>query len=159
VGKSPSCHKLGLGVREIRVGAGTARTGADVMACGAGAAGPAPDVRHQPTGISKPKIRISHVIPKTSRISQLIPKKTQGYPKLSPKKNFKKGYPFLERKKSGYPCIVQDIPFYWFIFRDIPMSGISQQKLAIFGSAQDILTYTILIPRVYFPHEESTPVG
>ena len=52
VGKSPSCHKLGLGVREIRLAAGT---GADVMVCGAGAAGPAPDVRHQPPGNSKPK--------------------------------------------------------------------------------------------------------
>jgi len=34
-------------VREISVAAGT---GADVMAGGAGAAGPAPNVRHQPPG-------------------------------------------------------------------------------------------------------------
>ena len=47
VGMSPVCRALGLGVREIRVAAGT---GADVMAGGAGAAGPTPDVRHQPPG-------------------------------------------------------------------------------------------------------------
>ena len=45
VGKSPHRRALGLGVREISVAAGT---GADVMAGGAGAAGPAPDVRQQP---------------------------------------------------------------------------------------------------------------
>ena len=47
VGMSPDCCALGLGVREISVAAGT---GADVMAGGAGAAGAAPDVRHQPPG-------------------------------------------------------------------------------------------------------------
>ena len=47
VGMSPVCRALGLGVREISVAAGT---GADVLACGAGAAGPTPDVRHQPPG-------------------------------------------------------------------------------------------------------------
>ena len=47
VGMSPDCRALGLGVREISVAAGT---GADVMAGGAGAAGAAPDVRHQPPG-------------------------------------------------------------------------------------------------------------
>ena len=47
VGKSPDCRKLGLGVLEISIAAGT---GADVMAGGAGAAGPAPDVLHQPPG-------------------------------------------------------------------------------------------------------------
>ena len=47
VGKSAPCHALGLGVREIRVAAGT---GADVMAGGAGAARPTQDVRHQPPG-------------------------------------------------------------------------------------------------------------
>jgi len=47
VGKSPHCRALGLGVWEISVAAGT---GADVMAGGAGAAGAAPDVRHQPPG-------------------------------------------------------------------------------------------------------------
>ena len=47
VGMSAPCRALGLGVREIRVAAGT---GADVMAGGAGAAGPTPDVRHQPPG-------------------------------------------------------------------------------------------------------------
>ena len=47
VGMSPVCRALGLGVREISVAAGA---GADVLACGAGAAGPAPDVRHPPPG-------------------------------------------------------------------------------------------------------------
>ena len=73
VGMSPTCSKLGLGVREIRVGAGT---GADVMAGGAGAAGPAPDVRHQPPGISKPKLGYPKLSQKNLRISQVIPKKT-----------------------------------------------------------------------------------
>ena len=51
VGMSPDCRALGLGVREISVAAGT---GADVMAGGAGAAGPAQDVRHsRPTGLSR----------------------------------------------------------------------------------------------------------
>ena len=47
VGKLPHHRALGLSVREISVAAGT---GADVMASGAlaGAAGAAPDVRHQP---------------------------------------------------------------------------------------------------------------
>ena len=43
MGKSPHCLALGLGVREIRV---AARTGADVMAGGASAAGAAPVVLH-----------------------------------------------------------------------------------------------------------------
>ena len=43
--KNSRVHTLGLGVREISVAAGT---GADVLACGAGTAGPTPDVRHQP---------------------------------------------------------------------------------------------------------------
>ena len=46
-------------MREISVGAGT---GADVMAGGAGAAGPATDLRHQPPGISHSKQRISQNI-------------------------------------------------------------------------------------------------
>ena len=41
------CRKVGLGVLEISI---AACTGADVMAGGAGAAGAAPDVRHQPQG-------------------------------------------------------------------------------------------------------------
>ena len=48
IGMTPDCRALGLGVREISVAAGT---GADVMAGGAGAAGPAPvppNVCHQP---------------------------------------------------------------------------------------------------------------
>ena len=44
---SLQCRALGLGVREISIAAGT---GADVMAGGAGAAGPAPDVHHQQPG-------------------------------------------------------------------------------------------------------------
>ena len=42
-----SAVKVGHGVLAISVAAGT---GADVMAGGAGAAGPTPDVRHQPPG-------------------------------------------------------------------------------------------------------------
>ena len=42
-----SAVKVGHGVLAISVAAGT---GADVMAGGAGAAGPAPDVRHPPPG-------------------------------------------------------------------------------------------------------------
>ncbi len=67
VGMSRTCRKLGLGVREIRVGAGT---GADVMAGGAGAAGPATDLRHQSPGISHSKKRISQNIVYFVRISQ-----------------------------------------------------------------------------------------
>ena len=44
---SPACRKLGLGVWEISI---AADTGTDVMAGGASAAGPAPDVLHQPPG-------------------------------------------------------------------------------------------------------------
>ena len=47
VGMSPDCRALGLGVLETSVAAGT---GADVMADGAGVAGPTPDVRHRPPG-------------------------------------------------------------------------------------------------------------
>ena len=41
LGMSPQCRTLGLGVREISIAAGT---GADVMAGGPGAAGPAPSL-------------------------------------------------------------------------------------------------------------------
>jgi hypothetical protein len=51
VGKSPNCHRLGLGVLEISIAAGT---GADVIAGGTGAAVPAIDVRHQPPGCPYP---------------------------------------------------------------------------------------------------------
>ena len=47
VGMSPHCRALGLSVWEISIAAGT---GADVMAGGSGAAGPAPDVHHQQLG-------------------------------------------------------------------------------------------------------------
>ena len=59
VGMSRMCWKLGLGVREISVGAGT---GAYVMAGWAGAAGPATDLWHQLPGISHSKQRISQNI-------------------------------------------------------------------------------------------------
>ena len=74
---SPVCRALGLGVREISVAAGT---GADVLACGAGAAGPTPDVRHQPPGYPD----FNHItwdILGYPGISRLIPK--QGYPGIS----------------------------------------------------------------------------
>ena len=74
VGKSHTCRKLGLGVREISVGAGT---GADVMAGGAGAAGPATDLRHQPPGISNSKQRISQNMINVFGISRDIPNKTE----------------------------------------------------------------------------------
>ena len=48
VGMSPVCRALGLGVREISVAAGT---GADVLAGGAGAAGPTPDAPPPPAEI------------------------------------------------------------------------------------------------------------
>ena len=44
---TPVCRKLGFGVLEISIAAGT---GADLMAGSAGAAGAAPDVLHQPQG-------------------------------------------------------------------------------------------------------------
>ena len=56
VGKSPSFCKLGLGIREIMVGAGTST---DVIAGWAGAAGPAPDVWHQFQGIRGVRKKIS----------------------------------------------------------------------------------------------------
>ena len=45
LGMTPVCRKLGFGVLEISIAAGT---GADLMAGSAGAAGAAPDVLHQP---------------------------------------------------------------------------------------------------------------
>ncbi len=46
ISASKSCREAGLGFREVHV---EARAG-DVMAAAGGAAGPAPDVRHQPPG-------------------------------------------------------------------------------------------------------------
>ena len=46
-GMTPVCRKLGFGVLEISIAAGT---GADLMAGSAGAAEAAPDVLHQPQG-------------------------------------------------------------------------------------------------------------
>ena len=81
VGMSPDCRALGLGVREISVAAGT---GADVMAGGAGAAGPTPEVRHQP--------------PTYYRITRDI----LGYPDLS----HIEGYPGISRDIQGYSELV-----------------------------------------------------
>ena len=50
IGHSKPCHAADLGYREIHV---EARAG-DVMAGVGGAAGPAPDVRHQPSGDAQP---------------------------------------------------------------------------------------------------------
>ena len=47
LGMTPVCRKLGFGVLEISIAAGT---GADLVACSAGAAEAAPDVFHQPQG-------------------------------------------------------------------------------------------------------------
>ena len=69
VGMSPVCRALGLGVREISVAAGT---GADVMAGGAGAVGPTPDVRHQPLGY--PDLLPYNTGPGYPKLSRLIPK-------------------------------------------------------------------------------------
>ena len=94
VGMSPDCRALGLGVREISVAAGT---GADVMAGGAGAAGPTPDVRHQPPGYP-----------------DLLPYNT-GYPGLSrliPYRGISRdipGYPGITRT-GVYPVITHDNP-------------------------------------------------
>ena len=94
VGKSPHCRALGLGVREISVAAGT---GADVMAGGAGAAGPTPDVRHQPLGYP-----------------DLLPYNT-GYPGLSrdiqtyPQNKVIPGYPELSRDNPTW-CLSRDNP-------------------------------------------------
>lgn len=46
IGKSRKCGAAGLGIREITLG--TRQT--DTMVGGSGAAGPAPDLRHQPPG-------------------------------------------------------------------------------------------------------------
>ena len=69
-----SAVKVGHGVLAISV---TAGTGADVMAGGAGAVGPAPDVRHPPPGYPD-------LVPYNTGypgLSRLIPK--QGYPGIS----------------------------------------------------------------------------
>ena len=87
VGKSPHCRALGHGVLEISVAAGTE---ADVMAGGAGAVGPTPDVRHPPQGYP-----------------DLLPYNT-GYPGLS-----------RLIPKQGYPGISRDNPT-WCLSRDNP---------------------------------------
>ena len=51
LGMTPVCRKLGFGVLEISIAAGTR---ADLMAGSAGAAGAAPDVLHQPQGYPGP---------------------------------------------------------------------------------------------------------
>ena len=91
---TPDCRALGLGVREISVAAGT---GADVMASGAGAAGPAPDVHHPPPGYP-----------------DLLPYNT-GYAGLSleiqtyPQNKVIQGYPGLSRDNPTW-CLSRDNP-------------------------------------------------
>jgi hypothetical protein len=53
------CREANMCIREILL---EARAG-DVMACGGGAAGPSPDVRHQPAGDVQAEIRNNIVIP------------------------------------------------------------------------------------------------
>ena len=64
-----SAVKVGHGVLAISVAAGT---GADVMAGGAGAAGPTPDVRHQPPGYPDLK-KYNKGYPRLSRDIRVIP--------------------------------------------------------------------------------------
>ena len=56
IAASKPCHAADAGIRTIQVEA--ARAG-DVMAGAGGAAGPAPDVRHQPAGDVLPQLRIN----------------------------------------------------------------------------------------------------
>jgi hypothetical protein len=63
--QSKPCHAADLGYREIRVHV-EARAG-DVMAGAGGAAGPAPDVRHQPPG-GAPTPAAKSLIPRRMRI-------------------------------------------------------------------------------------------
>ena len=104
VARSPSCSKLGLGVREIRVAAGT---GADVMAGGAGTAGSTPHVRHQPPGTNT---RHRKGYPKFTKLIFRYPKNkikkkiSQDIPKTMTKKrisSFRLGYPFSMQKSQG----------------------------------------------------------
>ena len=62
---SQACHAANLGVREIHV---EARAG-DVMAGAGGAAGPAPDVRHQPAGTCHLKVQTWKYISTQQQIS------------------------------------------------------------------------------------------
>ena len=64
------CRKVGLGVLEISI---SACTGADVMAGGTGAAGAAPDVRHQPPGYPE-LYRDNLGYPGYPKLSRYIPK-------------------------------------------------------------------------------------
>ena len=76
-----SAVKVGHGVLAISVAAGT---GADVMASGAGAAGPAPDVRHPPPGYPD-LLQYNTGYAGLSRDIQTYPqnKVIPGYPELS----------------------------------------------------------------------------
>ena len=89
IGMTPDCRAPGLGVREISVAAGT---GADVMAGGAGAAGPTPDVCHQPQGYPDLLPYNNTQTYPTSRLSRDIP-----------------GYPGITRP-GVYPVITNDNP-------------------------------------------------
>ena len=59
IAASKPCRDARMGIREILL---EARAG-DVMAGGGGAAGPAPDVRHQPAGDVQAEIRYNRHIP------------------------------------------------------------------------------------------------
>ena len=59
IAASKPCREANLGIRKIQV---EARAG-DVMAGGGGAAGPTPDVRHQPAGDVQAEIQNNIVIP------------------------------------------------------------------------------------------------
>ena len=59
IAASKPCREANMGIREISL---DARAG-DVMAGGGGAAGPAPDVRHQPAGDVHAKILTNILIP------------------------------------------------------------------------------------------------
>jgi hypothetical protein len=61
IAASKPCREANQGIREIQVEA-RARAG-DVMAGGGGAAGPAPDVRHQPAGDVQAEISNNILIP------------------------------------------------------------------------------------------------
>ena len=82
-----SAIKVGHGVLAISVAAGT---GADVMACGASAAGPTPDVRHQPPGYPG-------TYPDLYCTNYCITWDILGYPELSQNE----GYPGLSWVMSG----------------------------------------------------------
>ncbi len=118
------------------------------MAGGAGAAGPPPDVRHQPPGLI---LATEKDIPILQSLFWDIPKTkdTSRYPKNNDKKMdilFSPRLSFFNAKISG-------------ITRPAGQCWLSLKIFAYFGVTREIPTYTILIPLVYFPLEERIPVG